>query len=106
MGEYKINWNEDEIVVDGHRCKRVEEGVYEVQDKYMIFEEEWIDGPRNKDLHILAIYNGDSKLQEVRYVCPEIHRYIVAAAKRVMYTSVFCRSTGDGTLLCNAIVKQ
>lgn len=110
MSEYKVDWDADEIIVAGHKCKKVEEGVYEVQDKYMVYEEEWMADPNNKNLHMIALYNGDGQLQEVKYICPELHKYVIAADKRipkgVMHTSVFCDYTGEDEVLCNAILEQ
>lgn len=110
MGEYKVDWNADEIIVDGHKCKKVEEGVYEVQDVYQIYDEDWMMDKCNAGLHIFALSNRSNKLREVKYVCPELHKYIIAAAKRmpknVGHSSVFCMYTEEDHDLCNAIIYQ
>lgn len=94
MSEYKVDWNADEIIVDGHRCKRVEEGVYEVQDEYMVDTYEWKMDKRNTGLRAFAIYNGENALQEVLFICKPVGDCIINGSRRMpkdkTKISLFC----------------
>lgn len=77
MGEYKVDWNADEIIVDGHKCKRLEEGVYAVQDEYMVDAYDWEMDKRNSGLRAFALYNGEDALQKIMIICKPIHICVV-----------------------------
>lgn len=81
MGEYKVNWDSNEIVVDGHRCVQEQPGIYRVQDKYLVNDDDWERDKRNVGLRAIALFNGDGMQQEVVYVCRPIPYVVIQAAK-------------------------
>lgn len=103
MGEYEIDWNADEMIVDGHKCKKVEDGVYEVEDKYCVDPAKWMFDVRNAGLHAVCLQHRACEKRIIKYVCCEEHKIIEAAMNHIpkdkAIQEMFCYHTGMDTKL-------
>ena len=66
----KIDFNNKEIIVDGHKCVETEyKGIYKVQDEFIVIPEEWGKDKSNYDLAILYEYNDKELVSAtVKYI--------------------------------------
>ena len=51
MKDY-IVYGMDELMIDGHRCKKLDQGVYETCDSYIVSKDIWENDKRNKGLFL------------------------------------------------------
>ncbi len=58
MENYVI-YGEDELIIDGHRCKKLDEGLYEACDTYLVVKDVWMHDERNKGLALVTIREDD-----------------------------------------------
>lgn len=65
-----IVYEKDELIIDGHRCKKLDNGVYESCDAYIVTRENWENDERNKGLVLITIRENDIE-DRVVYVVVE-----------------------------------
>lgn len=54
MSDY-IMYKEDELIIDGHRCKKLDRGLYETCDTYLVTKDIWEKDKRNQGLVLITI---------------------------------------------------
>ena len=54
MTDY-IVYGMDELRIDGHRCKKLGQGIYETCDSYIVTKNTWENDKRNKGLVLITI---------------------------------------------------
>lgn len=54
MNDY-IVYREEELVIDGHRCRKLDTGIYETCDAYIVEKDIWKKDKRNKGLVLITI---------------------------------------------------
>ncbi|MCM1495537.1 MAG: hypothetical protein NC089_07025 [Bacteroides sp.] len=54
MNDY-IVYREEELVIDGHRCRKLDTGIYETCDAYIVTKDIWKKDKRNKGLVLITI---------------------------------------------------
>ena len=59
-----------ELIIDGHRCKKLDDGVYETCDSYIVTREIWENDKRNKGLVLITIRENEIE-DRVIYVVVE-----------------------------------
>lgn len=69
MHDY-IVYREDELIIDGHKCKKLDEGVYESYDTYIVTKGIWEKDERNKGLVLITIRENEIE-DRVVYVVTE-----------------------------------
>ena len=58
MNDY-IVYRADELTIDGHRCKKLDEGVYETCDSYIVTKDVWEKDERNRGLVLITIRENE-----------------------------------------------
>lgn len=58
MKEY-IVYGIDELFIDGHRCIKLDEGIYETCDSYIVTKNIWEKDKRNKGLVLITIRENE-----------------------------------------------
>lgn len=69
MVDYII-YRTDELIIDGHRCKKLNNGIYETCDSYIVTKSIWENDERNKGLVLITIRENDIE-DRVVYVVTE-----------------------------------
>lgn len=73
MTDY-IVYGMDELFIDGHRCKKLDKGVYETCDAYIVTRNIWENDKRNRGLVLITIRENSIE-DRVVYVVTEDYRY-------------------------------
>lgn len=60
MNDY-IVYGVDELVIDGHRCKKLDTGVYEPCDLYIVTKDVWEKDERNRGLVLITIRENETE---------------------------------------------
>lgn len=72
MSDY-IVYGTDELMIDGHRCRKIAEGVYEPCGSYIVTKDVWERDERNKGIVLITI--RENAMEEyVVYVLTEEYR--------------------------------
>lgn len=58
MEDY-IVYGMDELIIDGHRCKKLDDGVYESCGAYIVTRDIWENDKRNKGLVLVTIKENE-----------------------------------------------
>lgn len=67
MDQY-IFFGVDELTIDGHRCKKLDEGIYETCDRYIVTRGIWEADKRNRGLVLITIRENEMEDQVVYVV--------------------------------------
>lgn len=73
MTDY-IVYGMDELFIDGHRCRKLDTGVYETCDAYIVTRDIWENDKRNRGLVLITIRENSIE-DRVVYVITEDYRY-------------------------------
>lgn len=73
MKDY-IAYGMDELMIDGHRCKKLDQGLYGTCDSYIVSKDIWENDKRNKGLVLITI-RGDSTEDRVVYVVTQDYKF-------------------------------
>ncbi len=65
-----IVYGTDELIIDGHRCKKLDEGVYEPRGAYIVTRDAWENDKRNKGFVLITIRENEWE-HRVIYVVTE-----------------------------------
>ena len=79
VGDY-IVYSADELTIDGHRCKKLDEGVYETCDSYIVAKNVWEKDERNRGLVLITIRENEIEDRVVYVVTEGCSRYASTAA--------------------------
>ena len=69
MNNY-IVYKENELFIDGHRCTKLDEGLYETCDSYIVTKDVWEKDERNRELALITIRENEIE-DRVVYVINE-----------------------------------
>ena len=58
MSDY-IVYGDEELIIDGHRCKKIDEGLYETCDLYFVIKDVWEKDIRNRGLVLITIRENE-----------------------------------------------
>lgn len=73
MTDY-IVYGMDELIIDGHRCKKLDQGIYETCDSYIVTKNIWENDKRNKGLVLITIRENSTE-DRVIYVVTQDYKF-------------------------------
>lgn len=89
MHDY-IVYRKDELIIDGHKCKKLDEGVYESYDTYIVTKSIWEKDERNRGLVLITIRENEIEDRVVYVVMEECRLGIRELQDSIDGDSIYC----------------
>ena len=90
MGDY-IVYGTDELYIDGHRCKKLDHGIYETCDAYIVTKDIWENDKRNKGLVLITIRENEIEDRVIYVVTGGCRLSIRDLQDSIDGDSIYCR---------------
>lgn len=85
-----IIYNPDELIIDGHRCRKLDEGVYETCDLYIVTRDIWEHDERNRGLVLITIRENNMEDSVVYVVTGNCRLSIRDLQDSIDGNSIYC----------------
>lgn len=89
MNDY-IVYREDELFIDGHRCKKLDAGLYETCDSYIVTRDIWEKDKRNRGLVLITIRENVMEDQVIYVVTKDCKLSIRDLQDSIDGDSIYC----------------
>ncbi len=91
MKDY-IVYGMDELIIDGHRCKKLDQGVYETCDSYIVTKDIWENDKRNKGLVLITIRENSTEDRVIYVVTQDYKSGIRELQDSIDGDSIYCNA--------------
>ncbi|MDE6530647.1 MAG: hypothetical protein K2K96_07715 [Lachnospiraceae bacterium] len=89
MKDY-IVYGINELIIDGHRCKKLDQGIYETCDSYIVTKDIWENDKRNKGLVLITIRENSTEDRVVYVVTQDYQFGIRELQDSIDGDSIYC----------------
>ena len=90
MSDY-IVYGTDELWIDGHRCRKIDSGVYEPCDSYLVTKTIWENDIRNRGIVLITIRENEIEDSVVYVVTEGCRLGIRELQDSIDGDSIYCR---------------
>lgn len=85
-----IVYEEDKLIIDGHICKKLDEGVYESYDAYIVTRDIWEKDVRNRGLVLITIRENEAEDRVVYVLTQDYKSGVRELQDSIDGNSIYC----------------